>query len=405
MANLSPEQFPVRFHSISKSTGDVPHAREGATLTYVSGHLFLFGGYGADDGFTHWQKTSGFVLLFAAGSPSRGKIVVVGGCDSRRTVQRCYNDIWRLDARTYTWTLLAASDPKLAPRERHGAVILKDVVSFKVAPCGGGSVCSGRGSCAGASCACYPGWTSPDCGEVLDCPGNCNFSGICLSGSCTCFFGYRGNSCYQVLCPGSGLNGMCNGQGECLPSGACSCNMELVKLLIGAMTGVSCEFDIWGSEERARRAKGAKRLSREHEAPNLSALMDFDLRAHMEAIWRDIVRDAGGVCQAHTQTSLGFSQWLCIHQDLPPLGQVGEIRGSATTDEHAGGRLSWSLHWPEAKLPSSEEVKEALHTLTEVLSDQLPSISTTVRVAMAPVSLGVALATLYGMYRVNRSRV
>lgn len=66
------------------------------------------------------------------------------------------------------------------------AMDYSDVVTFKVAvsrptvpsrhdstpnshvkqPCGGGGVCSGRGTCAGAVCACYPGWTSPDCGEV-----------------------------------------------------------------------------------------------------------------------------------------------------------------------------------------------------------------------------------------------
>ncbi|KAL8270768.1 hypothetical protein Esti_005323 [Eimeria stiedai] len=399
LASLSPEQFPVRFHSINQSSGDVPPAREGATLTYVSGHLFLFGGYGADGshlrtfchvaGCIRWQKTNGIVLSSEVANRSQERIIIVGGCDSGRSVQRCYSDIWRLDVRSYTWTLLAASDPKLSARERHGAVILSggkvlifggrklnavdyaNVVSFKVAPCGGGGVCSGRGTCAGASCTCYPGWTSHDCGEVLECPSKCNFAGICLSGTCTCFSGFHGNSCYTVLCPGSGLSGMCNGQGDCLPSGTCSCN---------------CEIDVWGAEERARRAKGAKRRSREHEAANLSALMDFDLREQMAAIWRDIVREAGG--------------------DLPPLGQTGDLRGVATVGGAAsGGRLSWSLHWPEVKLPSKEEVKETLQTLTEVLTDQLPSISATMRVAMAPVSLAVALVTLYGMYRVNRSRI
>ena len=29
-------------------SGDWPPARQGATLTYLSGHLLLFGGYGAD---------------------------------------------------------------------------------------------------------------------------------------------------------------------------------------------------------------------------------------------------------------------------------------------------------------------------------------------------------------------
>lgn len=37
----------------------------------------------------------------------------------------CHSDVWEMDAQKYTWTLLSAGDPKFAPRERHGAVILK----------------------------------------------------------------------------------------------------------------------------------------------------------------------------------------------------------------------------------------------------------------------------------------
>lgn len=36
----------------------------------------------------------------------------------------CCSDVWQLDGKTYTWTLLADGDPKFGPRERHGAVIL-----------------------------------------------------------------------------------------------------------------------------------------------------------------------------------------------------------------------------------------------------------------------------------------
>lgn len=55
-------------------------------------------------------------------------------------------------------------------------------------------------------------------------------------------------------------------------------NDKLTCLLARVITGVACEIDIWGAEERARRAKGVKRLSSEHQTPDLSALIDFDLR-------------------------------------------------------------------------------------------------------------------------------
>lgn len=43
--------------------------------------------------------------------------------------------------------------------------------------------------------------------------------------------------------------------------------------------------------------------------------------------------------------------------------------------------------------------------LAEELQEQLPSISTSVRIGMFPVSLAVAGGTLYTMYRINRSRL
>ncbi|OEH77254.1 hypothetical protein cyc_01337 [Cyclospora cayetanensis] len=231
---------------------------------------------------------------------------------------------------------------------------------------------------------------------------------------------------FQVLCPGSGLNGMCN--------------------------GVGCEIDILGAEERARRAQGAKRLPHEHPTPDLSALMNSDLREQTMAIWRDIVREAGGV-RSTSMEILGRPQRRIL-QSLPPAGQIGELRGSASVegfgkaaDSREGGlnpsqRTCFSImdniHRPQLQedlstgastglrpnchvrhlisyalsicllknvIPAVAEIKEALQALTDELQEGLPSISGSVRAAMAPVSLAVGLGTLYGMYRVNRSRL
>lgn len=66
--------------------------------------------------------------------------------------------MWRLDARTYTWTLLAAGDPKFAPRERHGAVILS----------GRGSLLFLLSNCVGCILSNLGGKVMVFCGRKLD---------------------------------------------------------------------------------------------------------------------------------------------------------------------------------------------------------------------------------------------
>ncbi|XP_026194201.1 uncharacterized protein LOC34618359 [Cyclospora cayetanensis] len=353
--------------------GDSPSARGGASLNAVRGSLILFGGESNDGTYNdiykfesrsgHASASDGEKIYIFGGfneashllSPSlsvtnlesmvrlTGHSAVRNGSDTVciRFHSYCCSDVWRLDARSYTWTLLSAGDPKFAPRERHGAVIL---------------------------------------------------------------------------------------------------------------SGVGCEIDILGAEERARRAQGAKRLPHEHPTPDLSALMNSDLREQTMAIWRDIVREAGGV-RSTSMEILGRPQRRIL-QSLPPAGQIGELRGSASVegfgkaaDSREGGlnpsqRTCFSImdniHRPQLQedlstgastglrpnchvrhlisyalsicllknvIPAVAEIKEALQALTDELQEGLPSISGSVRAAMAPVSLAVGLGTLYGMYRVNRSRL
>ncbi|CDJ58695.1 hypothetical protein, conserved [Eimeria maxima] len=133
-------------------------------------------------------------------------------------------DVWEMDAQKYTWTLLSAGDPKFAPRERHGAVILKE-------------------------------------------------SAVRLLS-------------LQVLCPGSGINGMCNGQGECLPSGECACKYVQVVMLQHAYVFQLIRCSRPGFKGMAFRAM-----------PYMNSSITNKYSTSVQAIWRDIVREAGGVRQ------------------------------------------------------------------------------------------------------------
>ncbi|PFH32806.1 EGF family domain-containing protein [Besnoitia besnoiti] len=111
-------------------------------------------------------------------------IIVAGGCDVTRNVQKCYNDVWKLDTTRLRWTLLSGSHPRFGARELHtahltsgGRILLiggqkmlardyQDVVMFKSDSCGGTPSCSGNGTCINGSCSCNSGWASQDCGEA-----------------------------------------------------------------------------------------------------------------------------------------------------------------------------------------------------------------------------------------------
>ncbi|CDI83314.1 Chromosome III, complete sequence, related [Eimeria acervulina] len=146
--------------------GDAPSARGGASLNAVRGSLVLFGGESSDGTYNDIYKfeprsghaaasdgekiyifggynecrrwgdlplsSTADVLEFSlclaqlqASIPVTCEAALRNGSDvsSLRCRDQC--DVWKLDAQTYTWTLLSAGDPKFAPRERHGAVILK----------------------------------------------------------------------------------------------------------------------------------------------------------------------------------------------------------------------------------------------------------------------------------------
>ncbi|KFH06999.1 EGF family domain-containing protein [Toxoplasma gondii VAND] len=172
-------------------------------------------------------------------------ILIVGGCDVSRDVQKCYNDVWKLDTSRMLWTLLSASHPLFGAREQHtahpisgGRVLViggqklfahdyQDVVMFETESCGGTPSCSGNGACINGSCSCNRNWVSHDCGEKDGCPLGCRGHGFCLSGVCHCLPGFFGETCYSgKLCPGSGYKGDCNGNGTCNSDGICECKRE-----------------------------------------------------------------------------------------------------------------------------------------------------------------------------------
>ncbi|XP_050695509.1 teneurin-m-like isoform X5 [Eriocheir sinensis] len=111
--------------------------------------------------------------------------------------------------------------------------------------------CSGNGDCILGSCQCQPGYTGPDCtqmmcpvlcsghgeyrdGECICRPGwkgrecsirhdecempDCNGHGHCVDGHCRCAKGYKGEFCEEDDCP----HPTCSGHGWCV-SGTCVC--------------------------------------------------------------------------------------------------------------------------------------------------------------------------------------
>ncbi|GLD59521.1 tenascin-like protein [Lates japonicus] len=85
--------------------------------------------------------------------------------------------------------------------------------------------CSDQGRCVDGKCACFLGFSGPDCSKS-NCPGNCNDNGRCVNGQCVCDPGFTGPDCSQRGCPDN-----CNNRGRCV-NGRCVCN--------SGFTGPSC---------------------------------------------------------------------------------------------------------------------------------------------------------------------
>ncbi|GFR45710.1 hypothetical protein Agub_g7119, partial [Astrephomene gubernaculifera] len=99
---------------------------------------------------------------------------------------------------------------------------------------GHGNGCNDNGDCLpDGTCACYSGFSGPDCGtvaytDVYNCGYRCTFDqGWCnvsttyrttRTWGCTCKPGLGGLACSLVACPNN-----CSWNGECLDQGVCSC--------------------------------------------------------------------------------------------------------------------------------------------------------------------------------------
>lgn len=91
------------------------------------------------------------------------------------------------------------------------------------------SRCSGRGSCLHGQCICDPAWTGGGCGRMEihgGCPNHCSAHGDCVAGACVCEAGYGNIDCSAVVqLPPSGSYGCpegCSGRGVCV-RGMCMC--------------------------------------------------------------------------------------------------------------------------------------------------------------------------------------
>jgi N-acetylneuraminic acid mutarotase len=160
---------------------------------------------------------------------SNGRMFVFGGCSFART---CYNDVL-----------------ELAPLQNsRQACNSKDT---------SGMFCSGHGECLQRGvppaqpyfdCECDDGWESSDCSEQMKCPVGGEMKVICSGhGTCTeykmckCDDGYFANDCSQqqdITCPAAAaMEGseilQCAGQGLCL-SGKCECSSP--------WTGLACNI-------------------------------------------------------------------------------------------------------------------------------------------------------------------
>ncbi|KXZ45525.1 hypothetical protein GPECTOR_53g111 [Gonium pectorale] len=129
------------------------------------------------------------------------------------------------------------ADPRDAPKLQAVQSFMNATATCVVASSAASSCpgnCSSNGVClADGTCACYDGFTGPDCGtqaytEVYNCgyrctfdQGWCNVSSITRNirtWSCTCKPGITGLTCGIVACPNN-----CSWNGECLDQGVCAC--------------------------------------------------------------------------------------------------------------------------------------------------------------------------------------
>ncbi|CDI75211.1 hypothetical protein, conserved [Eimeria praecox] len=186
-------------------SGETPPPREGATLTYLNGHLFLFGGYGAGG---HSALRNGSDRCVAA----------------RRT-KVCLDALIRRRPQIRPSTVSRGSHFK-SPAVAAGYVRAEAPVLLLLvfAVLAGVLMTAGRFSNALGN-ATSPVSASTDLANV-----SLAFTAIPAIVSVD-FVYFRwlfltdatDGVSLQVLCPGSGLNGMCNGHGDCQPSGECVC--------------------------------------------------------------------------------------------------------------------------------------------------------------------------------------
>mmetsp|Transcript_81129 Transcript_81129/g.262848 ORF Transcript_81129/g.262848 Transcript_81129/m.262848 type:complete len:767 (-) Transcript_81129:68-2368(-) len=249
---------PVRaVWSRPATTGELPEAREGHTLTLVDRKLVLFGGYGVEgvalnDVHMYDLDTLDWTRLDVAAplpmprtahtAVRHGRsVIVAGGCNVAEEQPICFGDVWSLDLVELRWTLQSSGSTSWRGREGHSATFVRgkmytfggcelglscfdEVVSLDTfEPCP--AACGGHGICAHQQlCQCtVPGFGGHDCGQPVSCPVDCGQHGICTGeGRCQCENGWGGEDCSTELrCPGQPSS--CSGHGLCMAGGRCKC--------------------------------------------------------------------------------------------------------------------------------------------------------------------------------------
>eukprot|EP00301_Raphidiophrys_heterophryoidea_P000930 c10462_g1_i1.p1 GENE.c10462_g1_i1~~c10462_g1_i1.p1 ORF type:complete len:927 (-),score=180.30 c10462_g1_i1:83-2830(-) len=89
--------------------------------------------------------------------------------------------------------------------------------------------CHNRGECmlfGGTSriCLCEDGFTGPDCGEEVPCPGDCSGHGLCTKGQCKCSNGWDGSDCSDAVEIWVPCEQDCHGHGSCQDGVCVTCD-------------------------------------------------------------------------------------------------------------------------------------------------------------------------------------